>query len=248
MGARVTTAKAVVVLLVCVGLWVARPFAAQDRAVLSGTVTDAQGGVLPGATVTVSGPRPPDVTVVTDGKGVFRVLALQPGTYQVRVELAGFKVEQRTITVVSGRTTTIAVVLNVAALEETVSVSAFSMTAQMSREQAPSGFNREAYRHLPETGFHRVSVHPRSTFSTDVDTASYTNVRRMLADGQLPPEGAVRIEEFVNYFRFDYAAPDGDAPVAITTEVGACPWNEAHLLALVGVRAAETRERHRERA
>ena len=66
MEARVTTAKAVVVLLVCVGLWVARPFAAQDRAALSGTVTDAQGGVLPGVTVTVAGPLPPEVKVVTD--------------------------------------------------------------------------------------------------------------------------------------------------------------------------------------
>jgi Ca-activated chloride channel family protein len=64
----------------------------------------------------------------------------------------------------------------------------------------------------------------------------------MLREGRLPPEGAVRIEEFVNYFRFDYAAPAGDAPVAISTEVGPCPWNEGHFLALVGVRAAD-RER-----
>ena len=70
MGARVTTAKAAVVLLVCVGLGVARPFAAQDSAALSGTVTDGQGGVLPGATVTVSGQRSPEVKVVTDEHGV----------------------------------------------------------------------------------------------------------------------------------------------------------------------------------
>ncbi len=101
------------------------------------------------------------------------------------------------------------------------------------------GFDREAYRHQPETGFHRVSDQPRSTFSTDVDTASYTNVRRILREGRFPPEGAVRIEEFVNYFRFDYAAPAGDAPVAISSEVGPCPWNADHLLALVGVRATD---------
>ena len=252
MGSRVTTAKAVVVLLVCVGLWVARPFAAQTGAALSGTVTDAQGAVLPGVTVTVSGLRPPDVKVVTDEKGVFRVLALPPGTYDVRVELEGFRTEQARVTVVSGRTTTIAVVLQVGALEEIVSVSTSRSTrrasrSQLSREQAPSGFDREAYRHLPETGFHRVSAHPRSTFSTDVDTASYTNVRRMLREGRLPPEGAVRIEEFINYFRFDYAAPEGDAPVALSTEVGPCPWNEDHLLALVGVRAADIPDRGRSR-
>jgi Ca-activated chloride channel family protein len=261
MGARVTTAKAAVVLLVCVGLWVARPFAAQDSAALSGTVTDGQGGVLPGATVTVSGRRSPEVKVVTDEHGVFHVLALEPGTYQVRIELAGFRTEQTTVTVVSGRTTRIAVRLDVGSLSETVTVSSGRSrgrawrppTSPMPRVPAvspsQSGFDREAYRHLPESGFHRVSVHPRSTFSTDVDTASYTNVRRMLAEGRLPPEGAVRIEEFVNYFRFDYAAPDGDAPVALTTEVGPCPWNEDHLLALIGVRAADVPhgERDRER-
>jgi len=123
MGARVTTAKAAVVLLVCVGLGVARPFAAQDSAALSGTVTDGQGGVLPGATVTVSGQRSPEVKVVTDEHGVFHVLALEPGTYQVRIELAGFRTEQTTVTVVSGRTTRIAVRLDVGSLSETVTVS-----------------------------------------------------------------------------------------------------------------------------
>jgi Ca-activated chloride channel family protein len=264
MGARVTTAKAVVVLLVCVGLWVARPFAAQDSAALSGTVTDAQGAALPGATVTVSGPRPPDVTTTSDAQGIFRVLALQSGTYSVRIELAGFKTEQTTVTVVSGRTTTIAVVLQIGGLEETVTVTSQAPTVQTSTssrayavtgsprarrphgrpmEGSAGGFDREAYRHLPESGFHRVGAQPRSTFSTDVDTASYANVRRMLREGRLPPEGAVRIEELVNYFRFDYAAPAGDAPVAISTEVGPCPWNEDHLLALVGVRAADVRAR-----
>ena len=257
MGARVTTANAVVVLLVCVGLWSARPFAAQDSAALSGTVTDSQGGVLPGATVTVKGPRPPELAAVTNERGVFHILGLQPGTYTVRVELSGFKVEETTVTVVSGRTTTIAVRLEVGSLAETVTVSsevapiqtsssmrAYSVTAdRLSRGRSPeaigAGFDREAYRHQPETGFHRVSVAPRSTFSTDVDTASYTNVRRILSEGRLPPEGAVRIEEFVNYFRFDYAAPAGDAPVAISSEVGPCPWNEDHLLALVGIRAVD---------
>ena len=139
------------------------------------------------------------------------------------------------MTVVSGRTTTIAVTLQVGSLAETVTVGAQELTIQTSTSArsfhslpqsrsigpSPFGYNREAYRHLPENGFHRVSAQPRSTFSTDVDTASYTNVRRMLAEGRLPPAGAVRIEEFINYFRFDYAPPAGDAPVAISTEVGA---------------------------
>ncbi len=262
MGARVTTAQAVVGLLICVGLLAARPFAAQESAAVSGTVKDQSGAVLPGVTVTIWGPRQTETKAVTDERGVFHVLGLQPGEYRVRVELSGFKTEETTVTVVSGRTTTIAVTLQVGSLAETVTVGAQELTIQTSTSArsfhslpqsrsigpSPFGYNREAYRHLPENGFHRVSAQPRSTFSTDVDTASYTNVRRMLAEGRLPPAGAVRIEEFINYFRFDYAPPAGDAPVAISTEVGPCPWNEDHLLALVGVRAADGRDRRRDGA
>jgi Ca-activated chloride channel family protein len=261
MGARVTTAQAVVGLLICVGLLTARPFAAQESAAVSGTVKDQAGAVLPGVTVTLWGPRQAETKAVTDEHGVFRVLGLQPGEYRVRVELEGFKTEETTVTVGSGRTTTIAVTLEVGSLTETVTVGAQGSRIQARRSArsidrlprgrpiapAPSGYKREAYRHLPEGGLHRVSAQPRSTFSTDVDTASYTNVRRMLGEGRLPPEGAVRIEEFINYFRFDYAPPTGDAPVAISTEVGPCPWNDDHLLALVGVRAADGHARDRRR-
>ena len=260
MGARVTTAKAVVVLLVCVGLWVARPFAAQDAAALTGVVTDSTGAALPGVSITVTGDRGPAATAVTNERGEFHVLGLLPGKYTVAIELSGFKPERQAIEVVSGRTVKLAVRLEVGSLSETVTVSSGTLPVQTSsssrsftaysggREWKPIAFNREAYKHLPESGFHRVSASPRSTFSTDVDTASYTNVRRMLREGRLPPEGAVRIEEFVNYFRFDYAEPAGDAPVAISTEVGPCPWNEDHLLALVGVRAADVADRGSDRA
>ena len=260
MGARVTTAKAVVVLLVCVGLWVPRPFAAQDAAALTGVVTDSTGAALPGVSITVTGDRGSAATAVTNERGEFHVLGLLPGKYIVAIELSGFKPERQAIEVVSGRTVKLAVRLEVGSLSETVTVSSGTLPVQTSsssrsftaysggREWKPIAFNREAYKHLPESGFHRVSASPRSTFSTDVDTASYTNVRRMLREGRLPPEGAVRIEEFVNYFRFDYAEPAGDAPVAISTEVGPCPWNEDHLLALVGVRAADVADRGSDRA
>ena len=93
-------------------------------------------------------------------------------------------------------------------------------------ERLPTGFNREEYRHTPENDFKRVSAHPLSTFSIDADTASYSNVRRFLNDDELPPDGAVRLEELINYFQFDYAQPRGDAPVGVVTEVSRCPWNE----------------------
>jgi Ca-activated chloride channel family protein len=105
-------------------------------------------------------------------------------------------------------------------------------------------FNTEAYDKIDENRFHRVADDPLSTFSIDVDTASYANVRRFLNEGRLPPADAVRIEELINYFRFDYGDRAGDAPFAIATEVTACPWNPKHKLALIGLQSQKlTQER-----
>src|SRR5262249_41479972 len=78
---------------------------------------------------------------------------------------------------------------------------------------------------------------PLSTFSIDVDTASYSNVRRFLNQGQRPPKDAVRIEELINYFSYSYPQPRDGKPFAITTAIGECPWNSRHRLALMRVRA-----------
>jgi Ca-activated chloride channel homolog len=93
----------------------------------------------------------------------------------------------------------------------------------------------EAYAAVEETGFVDARTDPLSTFSIDVDTASYSNVRRFLNQGKLPPAGAVRIEELINYFPFAYAEPTGDAPFSVTTEVSVAPWNPAHRLLHVGL-------------
>jgi Ca-activated chloride channel homolog len=105
-------------------------------------------------------------------------------------------------------------------------------------------FNTESYALVRDNPFLAVAANPLSTFAVDVDTASYANVRRFLRSGQLPPKDAVRIEELVNYFRYDYSDPEGQAPFSITTEVAACPWMQGHLLALVGLqgRRIETRD------
>jgi Ca-activated chloride channel family protein len=97
--------------------------------------------------------------------------------------------------------------------------------------------NAESYRHVRAHRFVRTLDQPLSTFGADVDTASYANVRRFLSHGQLPPEAAVRVEEFVNYFRFDYPAPRGTHPISVTTEVGDAPWAPGHKLVLIGARA-----------
>ena len=98
-------------------------------------------------------------------------------------------------------------------------------------------WNREAYDHIDENPFRRVGDHPLSTFSIDVDTASYSNLRRMLNYGQLPPKGAIRIEEMVNYFDYSYAGPDDtEHPFAAHMDIVDCPWNDAHRLFRVAIK------------
>ena len=93
----------------------------------------------------------------------------------------------------------------------------------------------EAYDHIAENEFVAVADDPRSTFSIDVDTASYSNMRRFLDDGTMPPADSVRIEELINYFSYDYRSPAGGDPFSMTAEVGTCPWNETHRLVHVGL-------------
>ena len=95
----------------------------------------------------------------------------------------------------------------------------------------------ETYARFRSNRFTFTAEEPLSTFGADVDTASYSNIRRFLQNGQLPPPDAVRVEEMVNYFRFAYPAPARGRPVSLTTEIGDCPWAPGHKLALIGVRA-----------
>lgn len=103
----------------------------------------------------------------------------------------------------------------------------------------PGEFNTEEYRYIDENGFKWVMDEPLSTFSVDVDTASYGNIRRMLRDGSYIPEDAVRIEEMINYFDYDYPEPNGDVPFSVTTEYSDCPWDENSRLLLIGLQAKE---------
>lgn len=104
------------------------------------------------------------------------------------------------------------------------------------RDEAGAG---DTYAHVAENTFFEAKKDPLSTFALDVDNASYSNVRRFLNEGQLPPRDAVRVEEMLNYFRYDYAAPPTASPdpVRISTELAVCPWNPAHQLARIGVQA-----------
>lgn len=96
-------------------------------------------------------------------------------------------------------------------------------------------YNTEGYDGINENIFVKTTQRPLSTFSIDVDNASYSNVRRYLSMGRVPPEGSVRIEEMVNYFKYDYAEPTGEHPFSIHTEISDAPWNEKHKLVMVGL-------------
>jgi Ca-activated chloride channel family protein len=103
--------------------------------------------------------------------------------------------------------------------------------------QTLAPMNTEAYHHIVDNAFQAVADTPLSTFSIDVDTASYANMRRFLRDRQLPPPDAVRIEELINYFHYDYAAPEDGTPFSVTSHVADCPWNRDHRLVLLGLQA-----------
>ena len=101
------------------------------------------------------------------------------------------------------------------------------------------GFNTEAYDRIVDNPFFDVTANPLSTFSIDVDTASYANVRRFIEEGRLPPKDAVRIEEMLNYFTYNYPPPTGNEPFSIDVEIAGCPWNPEHRLARIGLKGRE---------
>lgn len=99
--------------------------------------------------------------------------------------------------------------------------------------------SNEDYAKIVENGFKNPFADPLSTFSIDVDAASYSNVRRFLNHGQMPPKDAVRIEEMVNYFNYDYQQPKGDDPFSINTELASSPWNKDHKLVHIGLQGKD---------
>ena len=99
----------------------------------------------------------------------------------------------------------------------------------------PPQWNTEEYKTLKDNNFQDVRTSPLSTFSIDVDTASYSNMRRFINTGKLPPVDAVRTEELLNYFTYNYPQPTGEHPFSVTTEVGASPWNSDRKLVLLGI-------------
>ena len=112
--------------------------------------------------------------------------------------------------------------------------------AAYDREDDP--LSGESYDTIKENPFVSTAEEPTSTFSVDADGAAYAIMRSSLTWGQLPPRNSVRIEEYLNYFTFDYADPTGDETIAINAEVGACPWNASHQLLRLGIKGKSMKD------
>ena len=226
--------------------------AQSDVGRIQGIVRDASGAVLPGVEVKLMLGTNLVQRAITDAGGRFEFVAVAPGSYTLSAALAGFSTMTLTTAVEARATRELAIVLTVGAMTETVTVAGSAPTvdtqttiARRSLDQlhaAPavafrSGgpFNTEAYDKIDDNQWTNPANKPLSTFSIDVDTASYSNVRRFLHLGQLPPKDAVRLEELLNYFTFDYPQPRDGSPFTVTTALAEAPWNPRHRLALIGL-------------
>lgn len=216
---------------------------------VQGTVreTGIGGGALAGAIVTIQGTS---LRTLTDRQGRFTIAAVPAGRARVGVVYVGFAPAAREIVIRAGQTLTADFVLTPIGgprPEVKDELAAGSMpTREMLRKVNVAGqpssilyrsaeFNTEEYGHRDDNQWQSAHRQPLSTFSIDVDAASYGNVRRFLREGSLPPKDAVRVEEMINYFHYDYPNPRGAHPFSVTTELGRAPWNPAHRLALIGL-------------
>jgi Ca-activated chloride channel family protein len=232
----------------------------QSVGTVVGSVKDSAGAPVPGAAIQITSPGGAPLTRVSDRTGKFTFERVPVADYDVKATLVGFKQFTTRVKVTDGKTTRLDIVLQLSGVAEAVAVPGLSREMRRSaRMEAPADrlsgaqmpivggpgwpgyssrdFNTEAYDRIDDNSFRRVTQDPLSTFSIDVDTASYANIRRFLNAGTLPPRDAVRIEELINYFRFDYPHPANDVPFSVHSEVVACPWNPKHRLALVGLQA-----------
>ena len=239
--------------------------------VVRGIVRDSASGTgIPGANVVIAARdgAAPYAVVSSGGDGAYLAKLSVPDTssmLRLRVRALGYASSVATAAI-KGDTVTVNFTLaaRVMALDEVVVTSAPTSTQPQSglvhagskmRQHAsgtmpstvgPVGkrdWNTEEYSPIEDNRFLSVASSPLSTFSVDVDRASYTNVRRYVNGGTMPPKDAVRIEEMVNYFRYAYAEPSGKTPVTITTDVTAAPWNATHRIVRIGLQTKRIRTR-----
>jgi Ca-activated chloride channel family protein len=209
---------------------------------IAGTVRTDRSVPLGGAMVTVVGTT---LRAITGADGTYRLDKVPTGDVRVTARMIGRRPGTLTVRVEEGKLARADFTLPADPLrleEMVVSGNAAGAFRKMALRSAPGrdalrGFNTEEYKRIYENEWQSPGQHPLSTFSIDVDAASYTNIRRFVAHGELPVKDAVRVEEMINYFPYDYAAPTGDDPFSVTTELSAAPWRASHRLALIGLQS-----------
>jgi len=222
--------------------------AAGNPRIITGKVTDDQGTPLAGVNVIV---KNSSRGTITDIKGEYQISVL-PEDKTLVFSFVGYqtrevKINGRTVINVKLQTEHLALEeCEVVAYGVQPKVEAMVSTRGSYRMKTAGGvnmaydasipdFNTEGYSTIHENGYKDVLNQPLSTFSIDVDRASYANVRRFINIGQLPPIDAVRIEEMINYFGYAYPEPKGEHPFSVYTELSVCPWNNKHQLLHVGL-------------
>lgn len=221
-------------------------FAFTEPVPISGNVTDINGQPLQGVIIKIKGKN--NSTVQSDINGHYKIVTDQKTGILV-FSFSGYKtleedIRGRNVINVVMTEDVIALQENIAAdysKREMVSKSVSSMPSSSGGRQRGlnmynNNFNTEGYASVNENGFKNAKNTPLSTFSIDVDNASYSNIRRFINMGELPPPDAVRIEEMINYFKYDYPEPNGQHPFSVYTEMATCPWNTKHFLLHVGLK------------
>ena len=223
---------------------------------IEGTITDATTGQpLHQASVTVEGTALSALTDLTTGR--YSLTNVPAGVHTVKVVIIGYVTQEREVTVTAGQTTVADFALEIATINlNEIVATGVAGAAERRRVWSYMGstccgfsggrvaFNTESYAHIDENDFKLVSASPLSTFSIDVDRASYANVRRFIQDGTRPPIDAVRIEEMVNYFPYEWGDVAGEHPFAVTTEMTQAPWKREHRLVRIGLHAPSVDIRH----
>ncbi|MDR2627474.1 MAG: von Willebrand factor type A domain-containing protein, partial [Dysgonamonadaceae bacterium] len=211
---------------------------------VTGKVTDAQNGMeLEGVSITFKGSK---LGTATDVNGNYairtkkgKVLRFSYIGYQaqeIKVENVKINVSlQQNLNILEE----VVVVRHVAQKKSDLTGSISYKKSDLTGSISYNDFHTEEYNSISENRFKSSKDNPLSTFSIDVDAASYSNMRRFVNQGNMPPEDAIRTEELVNYFSYNYPKPEGDDPVKITTEAGTCPWNKNHRLVRIGIKAKE---------
>lgn len=215
---------------------------------IEGYVLDEKGAPLIGATVLVKGTKQ---GTVTDLNGYFS-LTVQDSTATLVISYTGFTTTETEATY--GKKLTVTLKEDSQRLEEVVIIGMGKPSKRRIKEfesprmamspgfyqaadtETAPPFNTEDYDVINENRFFETTQNPLSTFSIDVDAASYSNIRRFIQQqGQLPPKDAVRIEEMVNYFDYEYPQPQGSQPFEVITEISECPWQPQHRLVHIGL-------------